>query len=182
MTIDVSVDDTDILSLSEGQTATVTIDSLDQTVDGTITDIDKTGTTSDGVTYYTAEVTIDKADGMLSGMSASVVISIQSVDDAILIPVEALNNTGSTYFVYTTLDEDTDTPGGMVEVTVGITNSTYVQITSGLSEGDTVYMKTLQLQLRRRHERYDGNAGRRRRLNRRTDAFREADAFGRTDA
>lgn len=88
---------------------------------------------------YTALITVDKQSSMLSGMSASAVISIDSVENALLIPIDALQKTASTYYVYTTYDEASQTLGGMVEVTVGVTNSQYAEISAGLSEGDTVY-------------------------------------------
>ncbi len=141
MTVEVSVDETDILSISKGQSADVTIDSLEKTVKGTITEIDKSGTTTDGTVGYTAEITIDKEDDMLSGMSCTVLIAVTERKNSIVIPVEALNNTGSSYFVYTTYDEETNTPGGMVEVKVGIQNDSFAQITEGLKEGDTVWYK-----------------------------------------
>ena len=141
MTISVSVDETDILSISKGQSAEVTIDSLEKTFTGTITDIDKSGTTTDGTVGYTAEITIDKVDGMLSGMSASVLIAVTEYKNSVVVPVEALNNTGSSYFVYTTFDEETKTLGGMVEVKIGIQNDSYAQVTEGLQEGDTIWYK-----------------------------------------
>ena len=141
MTIEVSVDETDILSISKGQSADVTIDSLEKTFTGTITDIDKSGTTSDGSVGYTAEITIDKEDGMLSGMSASVLIAVTEYKNSVVIPVEALNNTGSSYFVYTTYDEETKQLGGMVEIKIGIQNDSYAQVTEGLQEGDEVWYK-----------------------------------------
>jgi HlyD family secretion protein len=141
MTVEVSVDEKDILSISKGQSADVTVDSLDKTVKGTITEIDKSGTTADGSVGYTAEITIDKEDGMLSGMSCTVLIAVTEHKNSIVVPVEALNNTGSSYFVYTTYDAETNTPGGMVEVKVGIQNDSFAQITEGLNEGDTVWYK-----------------------------------------
>ena len=66
-------------------------------------------------------------------------VTIEGVEDALLIPADALNKTSSTYYVYTSYDESTGELSGMTEVTVGITNSKYAEITSGLSEGDTVY-------------------------------------------
>ena len=78
---------------------------------------------------------------MLSGMSCSVLIAVTEYKNSVTIPVEALNNTGSSYFVYTTYDEETNTPGGMVEVKVGIQNDSYAQITEGLQEGDTIWYK-----------------------------------------
>ncbi|MCD8010720.1 MAG: HlyD family efflux transporter periplasmic adaptor subunit [Lachnospiraceae bacterium] len=140
MIITISVDETDILSLSEGQEATVTIDSIgEDTYTGTVTEISTTAESSSGVTSYSADITIDKTDDMLSGMSASVVITIEGVDNALLIPVDALHQTSSTAYVYTEYDESTGEFSGMVEVTVGLTNSSYAEITEGLSEGDTVY-------------------------------------------
>ena len=140
MSLQLSVDETQILSLSPGQKASVTVDAIDgQTFQGSVTQIDKVGTSTSGVTSYTAQISVDKQSTMLSGMSASAVISIDSVENALLIPSDALQKTASTYYVYTSYDEATQTLGGMVEVTVGVTNSQYAEISSGLSEGDTVY-------------------------------------------
>lgn len=142
MTVSVSIDETDILSLSVGQKVDVSVTSIsDETFEGEITEIDKTGTSSDGVTTYAASIQIEKAEGMLAGMSASANISITSVENALIIPVDALNKTSSTAYVYTAYDEENDTFGGMTEVEYGISNSNYVEIKSGLKEGDTVYYK-----------------------------------------
>ena len=142
MTVEVSIDETDILSLSAGQKVDVSITSIeDETFEGTITEIDKTGTSSSGVTTYTAKVQIEKKENMLAGMSATASITINSVDNALTIPLDALKQTSSTAYVYTTYDEETNTLGGMTEVETGISNSSYVEIKSGLSEGDTVYYK-----------------------------------------
>ena len=140
MSISVSVDESEILSVSVGQSAEVTIDSRDgESFTGTVTEIDRAGTSSSGVTTYTAVISIEKTDAMLAGMSASATIKIDGVENALLIPVDALNRTSSGYYVYTECDEESGTLGGMVEVTAGISNSVYAEITSGLSEGDTVY-------------------------------------------
>jgi len=140
MTIEVSIDETDILSISEGQSVTVEIDSLgDETYTGVISSIDKSGSTSSGVTSYSAVVEVEMVESMLSGMSASASITIESVENALIIPVDALNKTSSTYYVYTEYDEEADELTGMVEVSIGVSNSSYVEITEGLSEGDTIY-------------------------------------------
>ncbi|MCD8367457.1 MAG: HlyD family efflux transporter periplasmic adaptor subunit [Clostridiales bacterium] len=140
MTVSLSVDETDILSLEEGQEAEITIDSIGtDTYTGTVTEIDTTATSSGGVTQYTVTVTLDKTDDMLSGMSASVTITIEGVDDALLLPEDAVTQTSSTAYVYTSYDETTGELGDMVEVTVGLSNGSYIEITDGLSEGDTVY-------------------------------------------
>ena len=145
MSIPVSVDESEILSVSVGQSAIVSIDSINGEVfNGTVTEIDRAGTSSSGVATYTATISIHKTDAMLAGMSASATIVIDGVDDALLIPVDALNKTSSSYYVYTSYDESSGEFGGMVEVTVGISNANYVDITGGLNEGDTVYYKEQQ--------------------------------------
>lgn len=136
MSVTISVDEDDILSLALDQTAEITVSSLgDEVLSGTVTEIDKTA--SDG--SYTAVITLDKVEGMLPGMTAEVDTRIEGVDDALLIPVDALHQTSSGYYVYTSYDEDSGEYGGRVDVVPGLSNSSYVEIKSGLAEGDTVY-------------------------------------------
>ena len=140
MSVTISIGETDILALELGQEADITVSSVsDVPFAGTVTEISKTATTSSGVSYYSAVVTMDKDNMMLPGMSASVDVKIEGVEDAILIPVDALHQTSAIYYVYTSYDEETGTYGGMVEVTVGMQNNKYVVIESGLNVGDTVY-------------------------------------------
>lgn len=140
MSVTISVDENDILSLEEGQTAVITVDSIgEDSFEGTVTEISTTASSSSGVTSYSATVTLEKTENMLSGMSASVVITIEGVENALLIPVDALHQTSSTAYVYTEYDETSGEFSGMIEVTIGLSNSSYVEITSGLSEGDVVY-------------------------------------------
>lgn len=140
MNVTISVDETDILSLEVGQEVDVTVSSVSEdTLSGTVTEISREATTSSNVTVYSAVVTLDKTEGMLPGMTADVDVKIEGVEDAIIIPVDALHQTSAIYYVYTSYDEENQTYGGMVEVTVGMQNSNYAEIVSGIQEGDTVY-------------------------------------------
>lgn len=138
MSVTITVDESDILSLEIGQTADVSVSSVSEdTLTGTVTEIDKSVSSSSG--SYSAVITLDKIEGMLTGMTASVDVRIEGVDNAILIPVEALHQTSNGAYVYTTYDEETQEFGGRVDVVVGLSNNNYAEIKSGLSEGDTVY-------------------------------------------
>ena len=53
--------------------------------------------------------------------------------------MDALHQTSTTSFVYTSYDTETGEYGGLKEVEAGISNSDYVEILSGLEEGDTVW-------------------------------------------
>lgn len=140
MTITIGVDETDILALQEGQETEIVVNSIGETVyPGTVTEINKVANTSTGVTQYSAEILLDKAAGMLPGMTADVDIKIQGADNALIIPVDALHQTSAGAFVYTTFDEETQQYGGKVDVVAGMQNDEYAEILSGLQEGDTVY-------------------------------------------
>lgn len=136
MSVTISVDESDILALALEQQADISVSSVsEENLSGRVTEIDKT----DSSGSYTAVITMDKIEGMLPGMTASVDIRIEGVDDAILIPVDALHQTSSGYYVYTSYDEDRQEYGGRVDVVPGLSNSNYVEIKSGLKEGDAVY-------------------------------------------
>lgn len=141
MSITIGIDETDILALEEGQSAEVTVNSVseDDVFDATVTEISKVANTTSGVTQYSAEVTLDRAEGMLPGMTADVDVKIEGVENALIIPVDALHQTSTIYYVYTSYDEESQQYGGRTEVTIGMQNDNYVEIQSGLKEGDTVY-------------------------------------------
>ena len=140
MTVTISIDETDILSLKEGQEAQVTVSSVsDDAFTGSVTSISKVADTSTGVTRYSAEVTLDREEGMLVGMTANVDVRIEGTENALIIPVDALHQNSASYYVYTGYDEAQKRYTGRTDVTIGMQNDDYVEITSGLNEGDTVY-------------------------------------------
>ena len=137
MSVTISVDESDILSLVPGQEVAVSVASVSEdSFAGTLTEINRT-TSSSGT--YSAVVELEKAEGMLSGMTASVSVTIEGVENAILIPIDALHQTSSGAYVYTSYNEEYQEYGGKVDVVTGLENSTYIEIKSGLNVGDTVY-------------------------------------------
>ena len=137
--VSINVDELDILSVKEGQTATVTLDALDgQEFEGTITEVSNEASSGNSSAKYPVTITFEKTEDMLLGMSASATIHVNEAEDAVLIPVDALQEKGDSTFVYTKKDSDGNL-SGEVEVETGISNGSQVEITSGLKEGDTVY-------------------------------------------
>ena len=140
MELSISVDESNILSLEVGQTAQLTVSSIgSDSYTGAVTEISKSAESSSGVTRYSAVITLDKAEDMLPGMTARAVVNIRGVENALIIPVDALHQTSTRSFVYTSYDPETGSYGGLREVTAGISNSEYVEILSGLNEGETVW-------------------------------------------
>lgn len=142
MQIDLSVDELDILNVKEGQGVSVTLDALDdQSFTGEITNVSHVGTNNGGSTKYTVSCQIDKTDDMLVGMNATAVITVDSAEDVLTIPLSAVQEDNGSSYVYTT--NDNGTLGGRTEVTTGLSDDSTVEITEGLSEGDTVCYKDL---------------------------------------
>ena len=140
MIVTASIDESNILSVELGQTASVTISSISEDpFTGEVTAIEKTGTSSSGVTGYAVEVTLDRVEKMLPRMSATVSIRIEGVDDALLLPEDAVTKTRTSAYVYTSVNETSGELEGMVEVKTGLTGGGFIEITEGLKEGDTVY-------------------------------------------
>lgn len=138
-TVSINVDELDITSVKEGQTAKITLDAIDgEEFEGTITSVSSEASSGSSSAKYPVEITFDKTDDMRIGMTASASISIDEAEDAVLIPVDALQEKGNKTFVYTKKDSDGNL-SGEVEVETGLSNGNKVEITSGLKSGDTVY-------------------------------------------
>lgn len=150
LTMEISVDELDISEVSVGQSVTITADAVEgKTYTGTVTKVSLAGTTSNSVTAYPVTVRIDDTDGLLPGMNVDAEIVVESAEDAVCIPVSAVNRDG-TVLVQTSGDAaetgavlqtgDDGLPQGFeyVTVTLGVSDDDYVQITSGIEEGDIV--------------------------------------------
>ena len=135
--ISLTVDELDISRLSIGQPVTVTLDALPgQSFDGSITLIDPNGSSAGGDTKYTVTVSIARTQDMLEGMNASVTAELACHDGLLLIPVAALYEDAGGTYVYTGTDKNGE-PSGPVAVTTGLSDGTNVEITGGLSDGDS---------------------------------------------
>lgn len=137
--VSINVDELDILSVKEGQSAEITLDAVEgESFEGTISTVSAAATGNTGSAVYPVEIVLDKTADMLYGMSASATIQVEEANNAILIPVNALQEEGDTTFVYTEKDAEGNL-SGKTEVTTGLSDGTQVAIISGLEEGDTVY-------------------------------------------
>jgi HlyD family secretion protein len=140
MKLTVSVDETEILSVENGQQAQITVSSIGSDVfSGVVTAVERSAKSDYGVTNYSVEITLSKDTRMLSGMTATALIRIEGVDNALLIPESAVRQTRDSAYVYTTYDAETGTLGGETAVITGLTGGGMVEITNGLTEGQTVY-------------------------------------------
>ena len=140
MTLTVSVDESDISSVKTGMTAEITVNALpDEVFEGEITEVAMSGSGNGGSSKFAVEITLPRQSDMLSGMSASAVISLYEKMDVLTLPAAALSEDGAKTIVYTALDQKTGEPANPVEVTTGLSDGETVEILSGLQSGDSVY-------------------------------------------
>jgi len=149
MSVTITVDELDILSVHAGQEVMVTIDALPgQSFPGDITAIDTTATNDGGNTKYAVEITLSRTEKMLGGMNASAKITLLTKENVLTIPTEALSEGETETVVYTGYDHSTETLLSPVNVETGLSDGLRTEILSGLSAGDTIwysYYDTLAL-------------------------------------
>ena len=143
--MEIAVDELDILSIQEGQQATIVADALeDETFTGVVTNVSSNGTTSGGTTTYPVTIRIDDYGDLMPGMNANVSIVVASAEDALAIPNGAVVRGG---YVLVTADSpsaanaaDRTAPEGYVYVKVetGVSDEDFIEVVSGLTEADTV--------------------------------------------
>lgn len=144
LTFEMSVDELDVRSVQVGQKVSVTADALEgQTFAGTVTNVSLESVQSNGVTNYPVTVTLDETGDLLPGMNVDGVILLDQTEDALMIPIDSLMRGNHVYVKDDTVKEAAGSvPAGFraVEVETGLTNDDYVEIVSGLSEGEEVYV------------------------------------------
>ncbi len=140
MKMTMNVDEMDILNMKTGLSAEITLDAVaDTTFAGTITAVSQSAESSGGTAQYPVEITFDKTDEMYQGMNASAEVIMEQAENVLVIPVAAVEDEGSKSYVYTGYEEGTGELTDKIEVTLGMSDETYVEVESGLSQGDTIY-------------------------------------------
>ena len=136
----VRVDELDIGQIALGQKAEITVEALPgRILPGTVTAIAEEGTVQSGAAVFPVTLTLDPVPGLRAGMTATARILVASKKDALLLPIEAVQELRGRFFVMVpSAAEPTRRSGNRVEIEVGLHNENYVEVVSGLNEGDVV--------------------------------------------
>jgi HlyD family secretion protein len=149
MTVTLPVDELDINKVQVGQNATIKIDDIDgKNFTGKVQSISQSGTTTNNVTTYDVIVSIDNPENVKVAMNANVSIAVQSKENVLTVPVEAIiERNGKKYVMLSNGTQksassnkkgNNSAAGKLVEVETGIKNKTNIEILSGLKENETV--------------------------------------------
>lgn len=146
MSVDIEVNEIDILRVKTGQKATVTFSAVnDVEAEAVVSEVatQATGTSAGegggtGIVTFHVGLIIDHPDAKLRpGMSASVKIHAVDVNDALIVPTQAISQGGTGASVEVVVDEET-MQTEIRPVTLGPSNATETVVESGLAAGETV--------------------------------------------
>lgn len=144
----VQVDELDIPKIKKGQTVSLTVSAYpDKTYTGKVTAIAEEGTSSNGTSTFAVTIHIDHPDNLKVGMSTEASILTNSKENALYVPVDAVYTNNSDKYVLiasasTSTDNSTST-STQKTVKTGISTDEYVEITEGVSEGETIQLPEL---------------------------------------
>ena len=138
MKVAIKIDEYDVGEVSVGDEAEIYINSIGKTYTGTITDIARTATVKDNIAYVEAVVEFDADENMRSGLSAEVTTVKSESKGAV-----QYRENHSAYVM------KKGASGEVInqDVTVGISDGAWTEITEGISEGDIVLEKAQKAEM-----------------------------------
>ena len=149
MTLTITVDESDISKLQVGQQAQIKLDALrNDRFTGTIRELGTTGENNGGSSKFTVTIVMERSENMLAGMNATATIVLNTRENLVSIPVAAVCEANGRTFVYTSYDAEEDVLGNPVDVELGASDGEYVEVISGLNEGQIfwyAYYDTLDI-------------------------------------
>ena len=131
---------TDIAGVAVGQSAAVTVASIDEELAGAVGSIGILNVSTSSTPSYSVQIALENADpALLNGASAAVTVAVASLEAVLTVPTSAVHLADSTY----TVDVLTNGASTNTEVTVGAVGSELTEITTGIDAGDTVILADL---------------------------------------
>lgn len=144
VTFEMSVDELDVRKVKVGQSVEITADAVEGKIfTGKVTNISLESSQSNGVTNYPVTVTLDEVGDLLPGMNVDGRIILGQSEDVLMVPVDSLMRGNRVYIRDASQTESQGSvPAGFraVEVETGLMNDNFVEIVSGLTEGDEIYV------------------------------------------
>ena len=138
--VSLSVDESDIHDVKVGQAVAITADAAEGRFTGEITKVGVNGTSENGVTVYPVEITIREYGDLLPGMNVDCVVEVESARNVLAIPVASIQRGNRVYVKGEKTEENDRAPEGYhsVSVTTGATDSVFIEIKNGLTEGQEI--------------------------------------------
>ena len=141
--VDVQVSEVDINSIQIDQPVNLSFDAiLDKEYHGRVTQVAQVGTVVQGVVQFNVSVELTDADeAVRPGMTAAVNITVEQLDDVLLVPNRAVRLVDGERVVYILQDQQLET----AQITLGATSDTVSEVIDGeLNAGDLIVLNPPQ--------------------------------------
>ena len=157
LNFDMDIDELDITNIKEGQEVNIQADAFNNKIfKGVITNVSLVSANSNGVTNYPVTVTITDIGDLLPGMNVDAYVVLANAENVVGIPANALQRGNVVYLLNSspTIKSGSYNSDGIsdrvknrvpegftaVNVETGISNENFIEIKSGLQDGDEVYV------------------------------------------
>ena len=134
--IRIKIDEYDVDAVKKGMTVTVRVHAIDKEFEAEVKRVASEATVAGDVAYYEAVIVMPQDDSLRMGMTCEVIVPRESVEDAIVVPVDAVryDDDGRPYVYCYNSERQVVTQN----ISLGINDGSVVEVTLGLSNGDTV--------------------------------------------
>ncbi|WP_418913480.1 efflux RND transporter periplasmic adaptor subunit [Agathobaculum sp.] len=135
--VELKVDEYDVAAVTPGVPVQISVLATGGQFTGSVTALDKNGTASGDLSYYTAAVALESGEGVYPGMQISAKILREKAENAVLLRQDAIQfDEYNKPYVYMRGADGKEVV--QVGVSVGASDGIYCEITDGLKAGDTV--------------------------------------------
>lgn len=134
---ELKVDEYDVAAVTPGMPVQISVLATGGQFTGSVTALDKNGTASGDLSYYTAAVALESGEGVYPSMQISAKILREKAENAVLLRQDAIQfDEYNKPYVYMRSADGKEVM--QVGVSVGASDGIYCEITDGLKAGDTV--------------------------------------------
>ncbi len=135
--VELKVDEYDVAAVTPGMPVQISVLATGGQFTGNVTALDKNGTASGDLSYYTAAVALESGEGVYPGMQINAKILREKAENAVLLRQDAIQfDEYNKPYVYMRGADGKEVV--QVGVSVGASDGIYCEITDGLKAGDTV--------------------------------------------
>ncbi len=145
LAVDVNIHESHIKKIQLGQVARITVDAVpDQSLEGTVTKVavlpdSNASRYNPSLKVYPSTIKIEGThDWLKPGMTAKVEIIVRELEDVLYVPVQSIFVEKDQHFVFV----ESGGKRRRQSVTVGEHNNEFIEVMSGLDEGDVVMLNT----------------------------------------
>lgn len=141
--VTIPVDELDINKVAAGQRARLTAEALPGAeIAGEVVRISSRGKSQAGVATFDVTVAVASAEGLRVGMNVSASILVDRRVNTLLLPLEAVFEREGKTMVMAAPTGGQGTAGSPVEIETGLHDAAFIEIISGVSEGQYVIIQS----------------------------------------